>query len=245
MINVIVLAAGHHALDDQEDAYPLCLTEFNGEALIERIARNCCSLDNARVTFAFREKDVQRHHLDNVVKLLIPGAQTITVRNHTKGAACTALLAASHIENDDELLIISANELVEVDLQDVVSAFRTRSIDAGTVVFQAVHPRYSYVRLNSQGFVLEAAEKNPISMHATAGLYWFARGRDFVRAAKSMIRKDAHIDGMFFVCPVFNEMVLDQALIGVQQIESKLYHPLKTERHVRQFEVHSDARVTV
>ena len=119
------------------------------------------------------------------------------------------------------------------ELASVLAQLRDRSLDAGTVVFNSVHPRYSYVRMDPQGFVLEAAEKNPISSDAMAGIHWFARGCDFVRAAKQTIRKDASVDGIYFVSPTLNELVLEQALIGVRRIESRHYHPLKNRRNQR------------
>ncbi len=51
-----------------------------------------------------------------------------------------------------------------------------------------------------------------------------------------MILKDAHVNEFFYVCPVFNELILEQAKIGVYRIEARQYHPLKSERQLRHFE---------
>lgn len=233
-MRVLVLAAGEPSSSDiEENEYPLCLTEFDGTTLLENIARKCAALPAKEWIFAMRERDVRRYHLDNIVRQLVPNPRVLTVHDNTRGAACTALLAAGSIDTPEELLILSANEVVDADLGELVQGFRDRGLDAGTVVFNSVHPRYSYVRLDPQGFVLEAAEKNPISSDAMAGIHWFARGCDFVRAAKQTIRKDASVDGSYFVSPTFNELVLEQALIGARRIESRQYHPLKNRRHLR------------
>ena len=232
-MKVLILAAGEQSSDIEETDYPLCLTEFDGTTLLENIARKCASLPASEWIFAMRERDVRRYHLDNIVRQLVPNPRVLIVRDNTRGAACTALLAAGSIDNIDELLILSANEVVDTDLRALVQGFRDRGLDAGTVVFPSVHPRYSYVRMDPQGFVLEAAEKNPISSDAMAGIHWFARGCDFVRAAKQTIRKDASVDGIFFVSPTLNELVLEQALIGACRIESRHYHPLKNRRQLR------------
>lgn len=50
--------------------------------------------------------------------------------------------------------------------------------------------------------MVEAAAQRPISREATAGVYWFRRGGDFLDGAMAMIRKDAAVDGRFYVCPV-------------------------------------------
>jgi len=232
-MRVLILAAGDQQGEFEDNDYPLCLTEFDGTTLLESIARKCALLPASEWIFAMREKDVRRYHLDNIVRQLVPRPRILIVRDNTRGAACTALLAAGSIDNAGELLIVSANEVVDVDLSQVAESFRQRGLDAGTIVFPSVHPRYSYVKLDPQGFVLEAAEKNPISSDAMAGIHWFAHGRDFVRAAMQTIRKDASVDGSYYVSPTFNEMVLEQALIGVRRIESRQYHPLKNRRNVR------------
>jgi len=55
--------------------------------------------------------------------------------------------------------------------------------------------------------LLNVQKKKPISRHATAGVYYFRRGHDFVQAAKTMIKRKKTINGQYFVCPVYNELI--------------------------------------
>ncbi|EJO33607.1 hypothetical protein QWC_01370 [Achromobacter marplatensis] len=134
------------------------------------------------------------------------------------------------------MLIISANELVDLDLAPVISEFELRELDGGTLTFRSIHPRYSYVKLNEQGFVTEAAQQNPISNHATTGIFWFKKTGDFVEAVKASIRKNAVVGDSFFVAPTFNELILMQKKVGVFELDVSKYRPLKTDRQVQQFE---------
>jgi dTDP-glucose pyrophosphorylase len=244
-MNILILAAGHPDFDTHDGNYPFYLTEFDGVPMIERIVNACKPLGPRNIIFASRKDEINRYHIDNVISLLSPNAITVKVDGNTPGAACTALLAAAYIDNDEALLVMSANQIVDIDLAELVAGFKARQLDAGTVTFPSIHPRYSYVRVGADGLVTEATEKNPISNHATAGLYWYARGSDLVAGIKNMIRKDAHVDGLFYICPVFNEMVLKQANIGVQPIDPKKYHPLKTTRQLQQFESIHDHGVSL
>lgn len=241
-MNVLILAAGSPAFDMGDGDYPLCLTEFDGVPLIEKIVEGCSSLKAQHFVFALRENEVNRYHLDNVVRQLVNDAYTVRVSQSTRGAACTALLCAEKIDNDDELLIISANELLNIDPLKPITSFREKNADAGAVIFHSVHPRYSYVRIDDSGAVVEAAEKNPISSNATAGFYWYRKGSEFVSAAEQMIRKGAQVDGLFYVCPVFNQMILGQKHITTFRIDSHNYQPLKTERQFRQYDTLFDTR---
>jgi NDP-sugar pyrophosphorylase family protein len=232
--NVLILAGGQSDSNADDGNYPLCLAEINGAPLIQRLVHACKATQPSRFVVAFRKSDIDSFHLDNVMEVLTPGATIVSGEKDTRGAACTALLAIGYIDNDHELLIVNGNELIDVDYQAVLASFRGRQLTAGTITFPSIHPRYSYVRLSDDDLVVEAAEKRPISGHATAGFYWFARGRDFVRAAEEMIHKDASVNGIFYICPALNELILEQARIGVYLIQPDQYHPLKTARQIIQ-----------
>jgi hypothetical protein len=234
--NIIVLAAGHVDFDAQESGYPLCVTELDGVSLLERIVNNTMNIEGAKYLFAFLRKDAERFHLDKVTSLLVPDSLVVRVSEGCQGSACTALLAACQLNQDDELLIVSANELVDIDMAEVVFDFRRRKLRGGTLIFRSIHPRYSYVRLDDEGYVLEAAQQEPISQHATAGVFWFARVGEFVESTKNLIRKNASVAGKFFVAPVFNELILNQAKVGVYELDVNRYRPLKTRKQVEQFE---------
>lgn len=235
-INILILAAGPAKFEARDGGYPVCLTEVDGTPLLEHLVEKTREIRDAHYVYALLDEDLERFHLDHVIQLITPGATVVSVPKNTQGSACTALLAVSGLRGDDELLMISANELVDVNLADVLANFRCDELDGGTITFRSVHPRYSYVRINDQGFVTEAAQQNPISRSATAGVFWFARTADFVEGAKNLIRKNANVEGKFYVAPVYNELILKQKRIGAYSIESTYYHPLKTERQMHKFE---------
>lgn len=235
-INILVLASGKLHSKNADKEFPLCLTEIHGVSVLERIVNNAASIADSQYTFTFLETEAVRFHLVKVAKLLVPGARSTQVPELSQGSACTALLAACQLDQAAELLIISANELVDIQLAEVIEEFRHHKLDAGTLTFRSIHPRYSYVRLNDEGLVIETAQCEPISFFATAGIFWFAKTAYFVEGAKNLIRKDAHVDGSYFVAPTFNELVLKQKKIGIKELDITKYFPLKTDQQIDQFE---------
>jgi dTDP-glucose pyrophosphorylase len=234
-VNIILLAAG---LDqsNQRDGYPLCLSEINSVPLIQKIINQTNQINKNRLIVNFRESEANKYHLDNIVRLLNPDSKVVKIPSDTQGASCTALMSINDIDNDDNLLIINGNEYIDVDFTKIINGFINDKLDGGVVVFKSVHPRYSFVKINEKKLVVEASEKNPISNLATTGFYWFSKGKDFVNAAKSCIRKDARVNNMFYICPTFNEMILKNKIIGIHEIDEKLYHPIKSERQLENFE---------
>jgi hypothetical protein len=235
-INILILASGKLNHKNADNEYPLCLSEIDGASVLERIVNNTARITNTQYTFTFLETEAVQFHLEKIATLLVPGARTTQVPELSQGSACTALLAACQLDQAAELLIISANELVDLDFSKVIEDFRSRNLDAGTLTFRSIHPRYSYVRLNDEGLVIEASQRRPISFFATAGIFWFSKTAYFVEGAKNMIRKNAHIDGNYFVAPTFNELILKQQKIGIKELDTTKYFPLKTEHQIDQFE---------
>ena len=226
-MNILVLAAGEHYIDSADKNYPFCLSEFKGQPLIQILAERI-SFNPGDSVFLFQDKHIKKYRLDNIVQLLSNGRFTsVAVPEDTAGAACTALLGVVNLQQDKPLLIISANQLLDHSYQEFASYMNSKEYDAGTIIFDSVHPRYSYVVLQNE-LVVEASEKNPISRNATAGVYWFKKTEFFTNAVKNMIRKDARIDDKFYICPSFNELILSGMKIGVQKVDISKYHPLKS-----------------
>ena len=232
-MRVLILGGGN--VVPEADSTPVWLVESNGEVLIERFVRACAGL-NAKLVFAVRAPDLKRYRIDSVIGLAATGSAVVPIAGETQGAACTALMCIRHIDPDGELLILNSNEFLDIDYKAAVEGFRRANYDAAVVTFHSIHPRYSYVLLDDDGLIVEAAEKHPISRHATAGFYWFRRGADFIASAQEMIRKDAQVDGKFFISLVFNELVLKQKRLGVLEVDSRHYHPLKSRRQVSVYE---------
>ncbi|MFO1161096.1 MAG: sugar phosphate nucleotidyltransferase [Reyranellaceae bacterium] len=231
-IRILVLGAGATP-DGQHE--PIWLAERQGELLIERLVQACARLHGTMI-FAARRSDIAKFHLDSVASLAATDAVVVPVEGPTQGAACTALLCLDHIEPTSELLILNGNEFIDADYEATVTDFRSRDLDAGLIVFPSLHPRYSYVRLDENRLVEEAAEKHPISRNAIAGFFWFRKGREFVEGAKAMIGKDAHHNGHFYMSLVLNELVLRQLRVGVAQIAADRYRPLKSRSQVAAYE---------
>lgn len=232
-VNVLILAASTRARSHRE--YPGFLSEMEGECLLEKLCQKVHEIPQRRVCFAFLADDVKKYRLASIADLISPGATLVKVPTSTKGAACTALLAAADFDPEDELVVVSANELIDEPLGDLVADFRAKGYDAATLIFQSVHPRYSYVKVDS-GLVCEAAQCLPISRNATTGFFWFRKVGDFVEAIKSAIRKDAHHDGQYYIAPLLNELLLRGCKVGAYPIESRHYLPLKSEQQIAAFE---------
>lgn len=236
-INILILAAGIKNTAHQNSPYPQYLTEFDGETVLDILIKKAKPLKGSRFSFAFSANDIKDFSSNKIAEILVPDSRVVEVPDGTKGSACTALLACCNLPLDEELLIVCANEIVDVDLQKIVNKFREEEYSAGTVTFPSVHPRYSSVLLDGEKNVLQVSQRKPISKHATTGIFWFQSVGLFMESVKNMIRKCAHLDGKYYVALSMNEIILKQQAVGVYQIEKERYHPLKDEKQISNFEI--------
>lgn len=242
-MKVIIPMAGNDELFRRHGYhYAKPVIEIDHRPLVEHAFESLNSIPQASFVFVVRKEDDLRFHLRDVLQLLNPNVTVLRAEGDTAGAGCTALLAIEHIDPEDELIIANADQIVNVDFARIVDSFRNRALDAGTIVFDSVHPRWSFVKTDADGFVIEAAEKRPISRNATAGVYYFRRGSDFVSAIQGMIRKGASVNNGYFVCPCFNELILAQKRIGIFEIQRDQYISLATPQAIDEYEQVLSAR---
>lgn len=235
VIKIIIPIAGSNQVDN-ETQYIRGLYEIEKKTILQHVYESLSRIKDAEFIVILRKEDVTKFHLDNMVKLMIPNVKIVIADGETKGAACSCLLAIDDISENDPLIIAGSDQLVTVDLQEVVEAFENNDFDGGVITFEGIHPRWSFVRLDEAGRVIEASEKRPISKHATTGFYYFKKGAYFIESAQSMIKKGASVNGKYYVCPVYNEMILKQLYVGIYQIERESYFNFKHDNGLTEYE---------
>lgn len=237
MINILIPLAGKNQFfSEAEYPYPKPLIEINGKTMIEHILANFESIQKEKqFIFIVNNEDCKKYHLDNILNLLTDHTcKIIKIDGETKGAACSALMAIKYINNNIPLVIANADQIISEDLQAKIGTLE--AYDAGVITFNSVHPKWSYARVDSDGNITETAEKRPISKNAIAGFYYFKEGKEFVASAMSMIKKDASVNGLYFIAPVLNEMILKNKYLGIVQIDDSNYHTFYSPNKIKEYE---------
>ncbi|HBJ2621743.1 nucleotidyltransferase [Clostridium botulinum] len=234
-MNILIPIAGSNtAINGNE--YIKGLYEIEKKIVIQHIYESLSKVPKSKFIFVLRKEDIKSFHLDDTLKLLDPNIKLIVSEGNTQGSACSCLLAIEHIDSDEPLLISGVDQLITRDWNEIIEEFEKRNLDGGVICFDSVHPKWSYVKINDKGYVVEAAEKRPISRNATTGQYYFKKGSDFVSAAENMILKGASVEEQYYVCPSFNELVLKQKTVGCINIDNSEYFSLKDQRGMDAYE---------
>lgn len=239
MLTVLVLLGGNSAFfDSQQYVFPKSLIEIKGKSMIQHVIENLDRINlEKKFVFAIKETECQKYHLDQVLCLLTDNqCEIVSLARETKGAACSALMAIDWIDHDEPLLISNGDQVLDAELGRIFQQFLNEGKDVAVVCFESVHPRWSFAKLDEAGNVIEAAEKRPISKNAIAGLYFFRHGADFVRAAMKSIKKDANVDGLYYIAPALNELILENKLISMYKVRNEDYHSFYSPQKIKEFE---------
>lgn len=197
--------------------FPKPLVDVNGKPMIQVIVDNL-NID-ARHIFIVQKSHYEKYNLKHMLNLIKPGCEIIQVEGMIGGAACHTLFAKEYINNDEQLLIANSDQFIEWNSNNFMYSMVADDIDGGILTFDNTHPRWSFAKLDSNGFVCEVAEKIPISNHATCGIYYWAKGSDYIKYTEQMIRKDKKVNGEFYVCPVYQEAIDDGKKIKIYNID--------------------------
>ena len=217
-MNVLIPMAGAGSRFQQAGyTFPKPLIDVNGKPMIQVVVDNL----NIEATFVFvvQKEHREKYNLDTLLNLITPNCKIVEVDGLTEGAACTTLLAKEFIDNDNPLIMANSDQFVEWDSNEFMYKMIEQKVDGGILSFTATHPKWSFAKVDEAGFVTEVAEKNPISDIATVGVYYWAKGSDYVKYAEQMIEKNVRVNSEFYVCPVFNEAIGDGKKIKTFNIE--------------------------
>ena len=209
-MKVLIPMAGEGSRFAKEGyTFPKPLIDVRGKPMIQIVVEN---LDfDCEYVFLVRKKHVEQYggFIDTLDRITNGKFQYVEIEGLTEGAACTALLAEKYIDNDEDLLIANSDQFIEYEPANFHMLKNLTNVDSAVFTFNAVHPKWSFVKTNSRGFITEVAEKKPISNIATCGIYWYRKGSDFVKYTKQMIEKEIRVNNEFYIAPVYNELIND------------------------------------
>lgn len=213
-MQILIPMAGEGSRFAQDGyTFPKPLIDVDGKPMIQRVVEN---LDfEANYIFLVRKEHLDKYHglTSTLMSITNFNAKIVEVEKLTEGAACTALLAEEYINNEEDLLIANSDQIIEYSPENFKYLKNLTNVDGMVFSFNSLHPKWSFVKTNSRGIITEVAEKNPISNIATCGIYWYRKGKEFVKYANNMISKETRVNNEFYIAPVYNEFIIEGKII--------------------------------
>ncbi len=209
MINIVVPMAGRGSrFAGTEFGMPKPLIQVRpGKRMIDYVIDYLTLPERHRFFFICLGEHDRNFDLKSFFRGKTSGHEIIVTERLTAGPAASALLAERFIENEEELLVAYCDMFLTIDMVRFLEWSRRHGADGVVIAYPSTNPMDSYAEIDATGRVVQTAEKILISDTATAGLYYFRRGRDFVSAARTMLTNGRDQSVELFVNPCFNELV--------------------------------------
>ena len=217
-LNVLIPMAGAGSRFEKAGyIFPKPLIEIDNKPMIQWVIESLGI--NANFIYIVQKEHQKKYNISSILRILSPKCKIIYLDHLTEGAACTSLLAKKYINNSNPLIIANSDQFIEWDSSKAMYNFYTKKIDGGILVFESIHPKWSYVKTDKKNNVTEVAEKKVISKNATVGVYFWKKGKEYVKYAEQMIKKNIRVKNEFYICPVYNEAINDKKKIIIDTVD--------------------------
>ena len=219
MLNIVLPMAGRGSrFADAGYTLPKPLIPIHGIPMIKVVVDNLSPKCEHRFLFVCQQEHIEKYDLIPKLKSYAKNVEVIGINGITEGQVCTALLAKKFFDNDEPLMSANTDQFIDFDINDYLEAINERHLDGMIMTMKSQDPKWSYAKTDSDGFVIETAEKKVISPDATVGIFNFAKGSDLVRSAEQMIKDNVRVNNEFYTCPCYNYLIREGKKIGIYPI---------------------------
>jgi len=219
MLNIVIPMAGRGSrFAEAGYELPKPLIKVKGKPMIEVVVHNLRPNCEHRFIFICQQDHIECFGLIDELDRIAPRCEVIGIDGITEGAACTVLKAESFIDTGEPLMIANSDQYVDIDINEYLDDMRNRNLDGSIMTMKADDKKWSFAKVDAEGYVTEVKEKQVISNEATVGIYNFAKGSDFCLYAQTMITAKEMQNGEYYVAPVYNPIVQSGAKVGVFNI---------------------------
>lgn len=192
---------------------------------------------DANYIFIIREHLCRIHKIDIVLQSMFPNCTIIKSEHKTEGNACSILLAEKYINDDHPLIVVNDNQWLKWNVEDLITDFLLRE----TALLQIIsfnpygNNKFHYITTNDK-FVQSIHLNKPISENALTEVYFWRRGKDFIKYTHKMNSKNKRFIGEFCTTLVTNEVLDEIPMNSVIHVPCERYFIFNEAHCIEEFE---------
>ena len=191
-----------------------------------------------KYSFIVRQDHIDRFHIDEQIRAIIPEANIFSVTKTTRGAVETCLMAESAIDEEDAVMVMDCDLEFrsKVFMKGITEILRQPSAEANggmLISFESTEPRYSYAEVDDNMVVKRTAEKEVISSHALCGAYFFSSAKGFLKAAHRLMNEPVFTKPEYYVSLLYNYLLADGEKVMLATMEE--YYSYGTPEELKKY----------
>lgn len=172
--------------------------------------------------------------IEEITNLGIESYSIIELAEVTKGQADTVMQAAHLLADDEAILVYNIDTTIK---QKYLSKKEVARGDGSVPLFEAEGTHWSFASLDETGStIVEMAEKRPISVWGSVGLYYFRHWKDFTNAIEDLSADLLADYGEIYIAPLYNHLIERGKVIHPVFLPKDSYAALGTPEELKVFE---------
>jgi NDP-sugar pyrophosphorylase family protein len=197
---------------------PKPLIKVGGKKIIEYVIDMFSP--NDEFIFICNELHKKFFDIDKSLKKIKPSSKVFSMPNHKLGPVYTVLPFFQYIDDDEEVIISYCDNSFLWDIEDFKNFLEKEKPDGCILTHTGFHPhtlsktKMAFIK-EKDGIVGEIQEKecytdDPMSEHASTGIYYFKKGSYVKKYFKELIDLDINYNGEYYVTLVYNLLIRDK-----------------------------------
>ena len=218
---------------------PKPLIELKGVPLFKR-AIGSVAVEGAPMEYSFivRKEHIDRYHIDEQIKAILPEANVFFVEKTTRGAVETCLIAEDAIGEENAIVVMDCDlefrsKAYVAGIKEILQQPADEANGGMLVSFESTEPRYSYAEVDDNMIVKRTAEKEVISSHALCGAYFFSTAQGFLRAAHRLLDEPIFTKPEYYVSLLYNYLLADGETVRLATMEE--YYSYGTPEELKRY----------
>lgn len=219
---VIPMAGTGNRFVEKGYSDPKPLIRVNGKRIIEYILDMFSDADE--FVFICNDTHLATTNMREILLSLKPNATIVSMPQHKLGPVYTVKAVYDHIDDDEEVIVSYCDNPHLWDRADFEKHLSSMKLDGCILTHTGFHPhtlantKMAFIK-ESGGILSEIKEKacytdDPMSEHASTGVYYFRRGDMVKKYFDLALENDITYNGEYYVTLVYNLLVRDGLRVG-------------------------------
>ena len=207
--------------EESKQSYPRYLRMMGDKILLEKAVESLTSKKyQQKFYFIVSDQFERKFNISHTIKQINSNSEVILAKAQTAGSVCTVLLAIDHADNNP-CIVAAHDQILKKPIDQFLNETIKEQSEAGLITFNSIHPKWSYVQLNDSNKVIRAVGNDPISRHASSGIYYFRNTREMMDKSLAFMKKFGGQKMPFLTNLILNEYILNDQKVTAYQIPNE------------------------
>ena len=236
MIEIVIPMAGEGSrFKNAGFSLPKPFIDVSGKMMIERVLDGV-KVNDARYTLVIQERFLVEN-LSQIKKINDEyNVQFVNVEKLTQGASCTALAARKFINLSNLVVFVDSDNIFDnKGFNNFIIDAQMRNLDGSLLTFKSNDNKFSFAKIDDEGYLIQTKEKEVISNHAIAGAYLFKNGEFFVDCVIDSLIYGDKVKNEYYMSNVYNYAIKKGLKIGIFDIPDNDFNCVGTPLQLQEY----------